>query len=286
MALVVGLVIPGLIWGGSDLEVINRQVIPGTYQRIVSLAPSITEILYALGLENQIVGVTQHCNYPADSLTKPKVGSYVDLNVEKILTLKPDLVIATADGNEKDSVERLVKFGIRVLVTNPKNLPEVFKTIQTIGRVTGREKQALSIVASLQKRADDIIENCARLSRPKVFLQINEQPLMTVGRDTFHNNLITLANGMNVSGGAAIKYPKFSLEQVLKAKPDVILITSMERGAAGENKKERWKQWGQIPAVKNGRIQLLDSDLLDRPSPRLVDGLEALAKAIHPELGK
>jgi cobalamin transport system substrate-binding protein len=284
--LVMGLLIPRLIWGGLDLAVINKQVTPGTYLRIVSLAPSITEILYALGLENQIVGVTQHCNYPADALTKPKVGSYVDLNVEKILTLKPDLVIATADGNEKDSVERLVKFGIRVLVTNPKNLPEVFETIQTIGRVTSREQQALAIIAALHKRADHIIQACARLSQPKVFLQINEQPLMTVGRDTFHNNLITLANGMNISGGEVIKYPKFSLEQVLKAKPDVILITSMERGAAGENKKGRWKQWGQIPAVKNGRIQLLDSDLLDRPSPRLVDGLEALAQAIHPELRK
>jgi iron complex transport system substrate-binding protein len=286
IALMIGLAIPNLTWSGPDLEGLNSRVKPGDYQRIVSLAPSLTEILYALGLGNQIAGVTVHCNYPAGALTKPRIGSYVDLNVEKILALKPDLVIATADGNERDSVERLVRFGVRVFLTNPKNLSEVFETIWAVGRMTRREPQAQSLVVSLEQRADRIIRACAGLSRPRVFLQINEQPLMTVGRDTFHNNLITLANGMNISGGEAIKYPKFSLEQVLKAKPDVILITSMERGAAGEKKKERWKQWAQIPAVKNGRIQLLDSDLLDRPSPRLVDGLEALARAIHPEMGK
>jgi iron complex transport system substrate-binding protein len=285
-ALAAVMVSPGLTWGGPDLEGLNRRVKPGDYQRIVSLAPSLTEILYALGLGNQIAGVTVHCNYPAGALTKPRIGSYVDLNVEKILALKPDLVIATADGNERDSVERLVRFGVRVFLTNPKNLSEVFETIRAVGRMTRREPQAHSLVVSLEQRADRIIRACAGLSRPRVFLQINEQPLMTVGRDTFHNNLITLANGVNISGGEAIKYPKFSTEQVLKARPDVILITSMERGAAGEKKKQRWNRWGQIPAVMMGRIHLLDSDLLDRPSPRLVDGLEALARAIHPELGR
>ena len=284
MALIVGLVIPSLIWGGPDLEVINKQVSPGHYQRIISLAPSITEILFNLGLGNQVVGVTQHCNFPAEALAKPKVGSYVDLNIERILALKPDLIIATADGNEKESVERLVRFDLRVLVTNPKNLNEVFETIRTIGRMTRTENEADRMVGLLEQRAERVIRACSRLSRPKVFLQINEQPLMTVGRDTFHNNLITLAAGINISGREAIKYPKYSLEQVLRSKPEVILITSMERGAPAEKKKERWNQWGQIPAVAKGRIYLLDSDVLDRPSPRLVDGLEALARAIHPEL--
>jgi iron complex transport system substrate-binding protein len=231
-----------------------------------------------------VVGVTQHCNFPSEALAKPKVGSYVDLNIERILALKPDLIIATADGNEKESVERLVRFDLRVLVTNPKNLNEVFETIRTIGRMTRTEKEADRMVGLLEQRAERVIRACSRLSRPKVFLQINEQPLMTVGRDTFHHNLITLAAGINISGREAIKYPKYSLEQVLRSKPEVILITSMERGAPAEKKKERWNQWGQIPAVAKGRIYLLDSDVLDRPSPRLVDGLEALARAIHPEL--
>ena len=108
--------------------------------------------------------------------------------------------------------------------------------------------------------------------------------MITVGKDTFHNNLIQLAGGINLSGQETIKYPKYSLEQVLRLSPEVILITSMERGGAAERKKERWQQWKQLPAVRQGRIHILNSDLLDRPSPRLIDGLEALARAIHPEL--
>ena len=142
----------------------------------------------------------------------------------------------------------------------------------------------MDLVRSLKKRADRIIQACSHLSHPRVFLQINENPLITVGQDTFHNNLIQLAGGINVSGQEAYKYPKYSLEQVLRLSPEVIVITSMERGAVAERKKERWQQWQQLPAVRQGRIHVLNSDLLDRPSPRLIDGLEALARAIHPEL--
>jgi iron complex transport system substrate-binding protein len=285
-ALIVGVIWPSPLRAVSDFEAYNRQVVPRDYQRIVSLAPSITEILFALGLGDRIIGVTKHCDYPAEALTKTRVGSYIDLNIEMILALKPDLVIATADGNEKGSIERLAVFKIPILVTNPKNLDEVFETVKTIGRITQKGPQAEIIIRSLKKRAHKVVQDCLPLSRPKIFLQINDHPLITVGRDTFHNHLIKLAGGINISGNDTNKYPKYSLEQVLRSKPDVLLITSMERGVLAERKKERWKQWGQIPAVKQGRIHILNSDLLDRPSPRLVDGLEALAKAIHPELGE
>ena len=275
---------PSCLWAANDLTIFNQRVVPQEYQRIVSLAPNITEILFALELGDRVIGVTQHCNYPPEAAAKTNVGSYVDLNLEKILSLKPDLVIATADGNEKGPVERLVEFGVPVLITNPKKLVDVFETIRTIGRITKKEKKAEILIGSLQKRMDRIVLACSRLPQPRVFLQINEHPLITVGRDTFHNNLIKLAGGINISGQDSIKYPKYSLEQVLRSRPDVILITSMERGVAAEKKKERWIHWDQIPAVTQGRIYLLDSDLLDRPSPRLVDGLEALARAIHPEL--
>jgi iron complex transport system substrate-binding protein len=230
--------------------------------------------------------VTQHCNFPAEALSKTRVGSYIDLNIERILSLKPDMVIATADGNEKGSVERLLRFGIPVLVTNPKNLNQVYETMMAIGRVTGQTERAAALVRSLKKRSDRIIQACSGLAHPRVFLQINENPLITVGKETFHNNLIQLAGGINISGQETIKYPTYSLEQVLHLNPDVILITSMERGAVAELKKKRWQQWKQLSAVRNHRIYILNSDLLDRPSPRLVDGLEALARAIHPELGK
>jgi iron complex transport system substrate-binding protein len=284
LAFLWGSIGPSSLCAVSDFEIFNQRVVPHEYQRIVSLAPNITEILFALGLGDRIIGVTKHCNYPAEALSKTSVGSYIDLNIEKILALNPDLVIATADGNEKRSVERLAVFKIPILITNPKNLDEVFETIKTIGRITQQEHRAEIMVRSLKKRADWVIQACLPLSRPRVFLQINEHPLITVGKDTFHNNLIKLAGGINISGKDIIKYPKYSLEQVLRSQPDVLLITTMERGVMAERKKERWRQWGQIPAVKLGRIHILNSDLLDRPSPRLIDGLEALAKAIHPEL--
>jgi len=284
LVLLWGQIQPSCLWAAEDLEAYNRRVIPKAYQRIVSLAPNITEILFTLGLGDRLIGVTQHCNYPAEALSKTRVGSYIDLSIEKILSLKPDLVIATADGNEKGSVERLAGFGIPVLVTNPKNLNEVYETIETIGRMIKQEPRAVDLVRSLKKRADRIIQACSHLSHPRVFLQINEHPLITVGKDTFHHNLIQLAGGINLSGQETLKYPKYSLEQVLRLSPEVILITSMERGVVAERKKERWQQWKQLPAVRQGRIHILNSDLLDRPSPRLIDGLEALAKAIHPEL--
>ncbi len=279
-----GFLLPSCLWAEMDLDHFNQGVRPQEYKRIISLAPNITEILFALGLGERVIGVTQHCNYPAEALAKPRVGTYIDLNIEKILSLKPDLVVATADGNEKGSVERLAAFKIPVLVINPKNLNEVFEAVKTIGQVTLKENRAEKLIRSLKKRADRVIRACLPLSHPRVFLQINEYPLMTVGRDTFHNNLIKQAGGINISGEEAIKYPKYSLEQVLRSNPEVILITTMERGSLAEQKKNRWRQWNQIFAVKQGRIHLLDSDLLDRPSPRLVDGLEALARAIHPEL--
>lgn len=277
-------VLPPPLWAAGDLDFYNRRVVPKNYQRIISLAPNITEILFTLGLEARVIGVTQHCNYPAGALSKTRVGSYIDLNIERILSLKPDLVIATADGNEKGSVERLVGFGIPVLVTNPKNLNEVYETIETIGRKVQQTHRAEGMVRVLKIRAERIVQACSPLSHPRVFLQINENPLITVGQDTFHNHLIQLAGGINISGQESIKYPKYSLEQVLRSRPEVILITSMERGVAAERKKERWQRWDQLPAVRQGRIHILDSDLLDRPSPRLIDGLEALARAIHPEL--
>ncbi len=279
-----GMLSPSFPQAQEGLDRINARVKPAPYRRIISLAPSITEILFSLSLGERVAGVTRHCDYPPAAIAKPKIGTYIDISVETILSLKPDLVIATADGNDKRSVERLVQLGIPVLVIHPRNLPEVFETILQIGRVTRTETQAQILVRSLRARADRIIRACAPLPRPRVFLQINDQPLITVGQPTFHHHLITLAGGVNISGPETIAYPKYSLEQVLRVRPEVILITTMERGANAERKKDFWKSWDRIPAVAAGRIYLLNSDFLDRSGPRLVDGLEALAWALHPEL--
>lgn len=264
---------------------IGRTVhIPSYPRRIVSLAPSITETLFALGLDPEIVGVTDFCNYPGAALSKPKVGSFISLSAEKIVSLNPDLILATADGNRKESVEQLVRLGLPVYTVSPSNLNQTFRMISTIGRMTGREKEAQSLVHKLQQRVRHVTTITGRLPRPKVFFQVGLDSLVTVGRDTFLNELIALAGGMNISGEETVRYPRYSIERVITAAPDIVIVTSMKGEGSFEQVKKNWLRWSSLPAVRKGRIYLMETDLVFRPSPRIVDGLEELTRLIHPEV--
>ena len=260
--------------------------IPPNPQRIVSLAPSITETLYFLNLGERIVGVTQFSNYPEDSKDKTRVGSYINLNVEKIISLNPDLIIGIADGNKKGSIDALEEFGYPVYAVNPGCVKDVFRTIANIGEITGCLDRTRDLVSELIKRTH-YVEACMRgVERPRVFFQIGINPLITVGKNTFHNYLMMMAGGVSISGEEKTKYPQYSVEYVLTKAPEIIIISSMHRGGDFDRKKEEWMKWKSIPAVKNERIYIIDSDIVDHPSPRIVDGLEELARLIHPELFK
>ena len=252
--------------------------------RIVSLAPSLTEILYYLGLGERVVGVTRYSYYPAEAMLKPKVGSYIDLNVEKIISLSPDIVFGTVDGNVPGVVELLEQAGIRVFIVNPRNVEKVIETIIEIGKVCGISEKADQLSQALRARVELVRELTQFRERPLVFLQINLRPIMTVNKNTFHQDLIDLAGGKNMARDEPITYPRISREEVIKRRPEVIIISSMERGGRFEKARQEWLEWTSIPAVKNNRVYLIDSDLIDRPSPRLVDGLEAMARIIHPEV--
>ena len=252
--------------------------------RIITLAPSLTEILYSLGLGKRVVGVTKFSSYPREAASKPKVGSYIDLNAEKIISLFPDLVIGTVDGNQPWVVELLEEAGIHVFIVNPRNVKEVIDTIAILGKVCGADERANVLVDQLTRRLHRIVNRIASKERPLVFLQINVKPIMTVNRNTFHHDLIRLAGGRNMSENEPITYPRISLEEVITRKPEVIIISSMERGGRFEKARLRWLTWRSIPAVKNKRVHLIDSDLIDRPSPRIIEGLESMARIIHPEV--
>jgi iron complex transport system substrate-binding protein len=252
--------------------------------RIVTLAPSITEILYFLGLGDRVVGVTQFSYYPPEAKLKPKVGSYIDLNVEKIISLAPDLVIGTADGNQPGIVDLLEQAGIKVFIVNPRDIHQTIDTIAMIGRLCGVSERADVLSAQLSQRINRILDKTSSKRKPLVFLQINIRPIMTINKDTFLNDLIQLAGGRNMTEDEPITYPRISLEEVIRKKPEVIIISSMERGGRFEKARQDWFKWTSIPAVKHGRVHLIDSDLIDRPSPRIVEGLEAMAKFIHPEV--
>jgi len=262
----------------------RKVTIPDNPIRVVSLAPSITEIVFALEQEDRLIGVTRFSDYPEAAKKLPKVGSFVHLDLEKIVSLKPDLCIAIKDGNPRAVVNRLESLNIPVFAVNPRNLKTVMKTLTEIGKFLNANEKANSVVQDMKSRIQRVKIKIANVTyRPRVFFQIGIAPIVSVGTDTFTHELIELAGGNNLSKGP-IPYPRFSKEQVLSLSPEVFIITSMSRNTIFQRVKKEWSKWPILPAVRDKRIHLEDSNLFDRPTPRLVDGLEHLARRIHPEL--
>jgi len=252
-------------------------------KRIVSLAPNITEVLFSLGLDEEIAGDSVHCNFPEKAKTKIRVGSYISLDYEKIASVKPDLVIATGTGNTRDMVDRLEQLGFPAYVIYPKNFEDILKSIIHIGQVVNREKEARAIIEGMKKRTHRVTELTKNLPRPKVFVQIGDAPMVTVGKGSFTDDLIRLAGGENIAKTEKEAYPRFGMEEILKRSPEVIVISSMNPTGDYPKVLQEWNRWQTISAVKNGRVHIINSDLIDRPSPRIVEGLEELARILHPE---
>jgi len=252
-------------------------------KRIVSLAPNITEILFSLGLDEEIVGVSIHCNFPEKARSRVQVGSYISLDFERITSLQPDLIIATGAGNTREMVDRLKKLGFQTFVIYPKNFNDILRSIGHIGQVVNRDREARGILEGMRKRSQRVIELSRNLPRPKVFIQIGDAPMVTVGKGSFADDLIRLAGGENIAGREKEVYPRFGMEEILKRSPEVVVISSMNPKGDYQKVLQEWTRWKTLPAVKNSRIHLMDSDLIDRPSPRIIDGLEELARILHPE---
>jgi iron complex transport system substrate-binding protein len=270
---------------GTVLDQLGRQVnVPDNPQRIVAFAPNITEIIFALGQEHRLKGVTRYSDFPSEAAKLFKVGSYVHLDLERIVSLKPDLCIAIKDGNPRLVAQRLESLKIPVYAVDPKNLDTIMNTIIEIGKLLDADEKAKMLVRDMRfriQRVKSLVEKAAH--RPGVFFQIGISPIVSVGTPTFIHELIVLAGGTNLASGP-IPYPRFSREQVLALSPEVFIITSMARAAVFDKVKAEWSRWPNLPAVRNQRIFLEDSNLFDRPTPRLVGGLELLVRLIHPEL--
>ena len=270
---------------GTVVDQLERRVdVPDDPRRVISLAPSITEIVYALEQGNRLKGVTRHSDYPRQATKLPRIGSYVRLDIERIVALNPDLCIATKDGNPKAIIDRLESLKIPVYVVDPHNLDTILETILKIGTILNAGDRAKTLTTRMRTRIQRVKSRVAQVNyRPRVFFQIGISPIVSAGTDTFIHELIELAGGINLAKGR-LAYPRFSKEQVLALEPEVFIITSMSRQAVFEQVKAEWRRWPNIPAVRDERIFLVDSDLFDRPSPRLVSGLELLTRLIHPEL--
>lgn len=270
---------------GVQVDRLGHQAnVPAPPRRLVTMAASLTEIVFALGLGHRLVGVEQFSDYPPEARELPKIGSYKLPDLERIVALRPDLCLAVKDGNPPQALARLRDLGIPVYVVDPRDIPGTIATIKEIGGLLGAAAQANALAASLTRRHQRVQDLAARAPRrPRVFFQIGITPIVSAGSHTFLDELITTAGGLNLAAGK-VPYPRFSQEQILALKPEVIIITSMARGGAFEQVKAGWERWQTLPAARNHRIFLVDSDIMDRPSPRLLDGLELLLRLIHPEL--
>ena len=283
LALITGQPVPAA--AGLAVDQLERRVaVPDDPQRVISLAPSITEIVFALEQGNRLKAVTRYSDYPHEATQLPRIGSYVRLDIERIVALNPDLCIATKDGNPKAIIDRLASLNIPVYVVDPHSLNTILETIREIGTILNADDRAITLTTSMRARIQRVKSRVAQVNhRPRVFFQIGVSPIVSVGTETFIHELIEIAGGKNLAEGP-LAYPRFSREQVLTLKPEVLIITSMARQAVFEQVKAQWRRWPNIPAVRDDRIHLVDSDLFDRPSPRLVNGLELLIRLIHPEL--
>lgn len=246
-------------------------------RRIVSIAPSVTEILYAIGAQARLVGVSSADDYPPDVRYRPRVGG-AQLDFERITALRPDLVIGVAS-LQRPSLERLQALGVRVLAIDPRSLVETYEAILLIGRVVGREVQARAVVAGMRARERDVVLRAMR-SRgiPRVYVEVWDQPFLTAGRGTFVDDLVRRARGRNVFGDLE-GWPQVSEEQILLRDPEVILVL---HGDA--DRVLRRPAWQSTRAARSGRVHALVTAWVARPGPRLVLGLEQIARLLHPEV--
>src|SRR5436309_7926376 len=250
--------------------------------RIVSLAPSITEILYAIGSSEELVCVTQYCDYPPEARLKPKVG-YVHPNLESIMALQPDLVLAPREFLRADFLGKLEQLKIPAFILDAKTIEDVLSHIQTLGRMLGRSASADGLAAQMRQRITEIKTRTATLPRPRLLYVLNSEPLITVGPGSFIHQLIVLAGGTNIARRARSAYPRLNMEEVLKEDPELIVFPVGLVEGIPESEQQVWQRWTTLSAVKRGRFFRISSDLVNRPGPRIVEGLEIFARIIHPE---
>lgn len=261
-------------------------------ERIISLAPSNTEILFALGAGDRVVGVTDNDDYPAEVTRKDKIGGAFDVkvtNLEKIVALKPDLLVAIV--GQKTVLDELQKLGLTFFAVKAESMEEILDSIKAVGRLTGQEAEGDRLVKEMRARLDAVssrVQGLAEKERPRVFNEVwfdqGKGEVMTSGPGSFMDEMIRLAGGINVASDAKAAWASYSMEALIKKDPDVILTPFKE--SVDDLKAGNRNGWQGLKAVKEGRVVLLDQNLISRPGPRIVEGLEQMARGIHPNLFK
>ncbi|HVG33628.1 MAG TPA: cobalamin-binding protein [Pyrinomonadaceae bacterium] len=262
----------------------RRVRVPLHPERIVTLAPNLTEIVYAVGAGNRLVGNTTYCDYPEEAKQVTKVGDTLHPSIERIIALRPQLIFVSTASQLETFTRQLDEQQIAVYVTDPHDLNGVLRSVATVGDLLDRREESERVSNELRARAAKV-EEAVRSSTPlSVFYQLSAEPLYTAGRDSFITDLIARAGGRSVTRDVPGAWPRYSDEAALASKPEAIVMAT--GGSMGEANREIAAALKNSPAAKAGRIIQINGDFLSRPGPRLVDGLEQMAHALHPEAFK
>jgi iron complex transport system substrate-binding protein len=262
---------------------LSRQVcVPAFPKRVISLAPSLTEIVFDLGAGHTLVGRTARCNEPPEALKIQDIGAYMNPDLERIIALRPDLVLSPETGMRKEFVERLAELGIPAFVDNSNTMDEIVHSINRLGKILGRESEANTVVQQFQQRRQAVRGLVDHVSKPLILFAVGIRPLVLAGGRSFIGSLIREAGGVNVAEEAAVPYPKFTMEEVARRDPDIIVVLNKE--CRGDECFNEWQRHHALSAVRNSQIYQLDADLVARASARIMDALEQLAAIFHPEI--
>ena len=240
-------------------------------RRVVSLVPSLTEIVFLLGRDGSLVGVTRFCNFPPAASGLPKIGGVSDPDVERIVALSPDLVLCTTDGNPREKVRALEEMGIPCFAVAPQDLDAVFTAIERLGVLLGAADRGRAEAGALRRRARLARPSSSDVEKPAALFVVSTAPIIAAGEGTFMDELARLAGGRNAAARFSGRYPRLSVEELVAARPDVIFVAGM---AGVERFSPEITRWKEVPAFRDGAVITLDGDLVTRPGPRLVIALE------------
>ena len=277
------------IFGSDQRQNGGDTPLPRHVDRIVSLAPNLTEILFALGLDDKIVGVTLHSDYPPAATKKPKVGTFWQPNVEAVIAAKPDLVVTLGFDQQKNIAERLKRIGYSSLTVSIEKVNDLFEAIEKIGAATGKQCRANELVGDIRKKLNNLSVLVGTNDRIRVLWVVQREPLRVAGRDTFVNEMIKLAGGENAIGSTVHKYPPIGAEQVIASRTEVIIETEMGSKNLEEQQAAALEYWNKskfrnVPAVANKRVYVIRDDAVSRLGPRLYEGTETIARCLRPEI--
>jgi iron complex transport system substrate-binding protein len=268
----------------SVIDDLGRGVtLPAPARRIVSLAPSITESLFAIGASDQIIGVTDYCSYPPAAQEKAHVGGMINPSIESIIALQPTLIILSMEGNLREDFDRLQTLQVPIVVSNPRTLEGIYRSLQQLGELTGHEAEAGGLVRELRAR-EDSIRSRVHGANVRTLMIVSLHPLITVGGRTFLNELLQTAGGENLASGLSSTYPTYSREALTAQDPDVILVMSDVIRDVGDLVRY-FPEWRNLTATKRHHIFRINADIVSRPGPRAIEGLEELYRVLHTEPG-